>query len=301
MSWLKTLMGSILCTLSASVTAWWACDFIKIGPADTLTNKVSDLVSQYRGIQRLSEITIAGILEKLANCRTRAQADTAIRLLLDKTGVKHPSSPLNPAPQSEFGVFHLSNDAIAKLAAWHLSFVAGRDTVHFENKIWKVDTISAGETYGSLAVQHQYIDRELELKGDLDQALSKLQQSAEAALRDPELPENALLVTIIAEGALIPPKTPPLFTAKTLRSPVQNFVLALWLTVEFGELKATPVPVLKRHLCLLHCYADFALHLLFCRFEPNLQAREACLKSHASDFFDCMQGCFHDQGGGGGR
>ena len=164
-----------------------------------------------------------------------------------------------------------------------------------------MDTLSVGETYGSLAVQHEYLDRELELKGNLHEALKKLQHDAEEALDDPELPENALLVTIIAEGDVIPPKTPPLYAAKTLRSPVQNFLLAHWLTVEYGELKATPLPVLQRHLCLLHCYADFALHLLFCRFELDLRDREACLKSHANEFFDCMQGCFHDQGGGGGR
>ncbi len=294
----RSMLGVVCLSMA---TWWWACDFQKVAPSDPLTTKVSEVVGRDSGIDKITGMPIATILKNLTECSTLEQAEIAIKLLLDKTGVRHPASP-PPVPglKNKYEVFYLSQEALTKLAAWHLSFVTGKDEVSLEGKVWKVRPLNVGDSFGCMASLHEYVNRELELKVDLDKAMKKLSKDAEKALRDPEPAENALLISIIAEGATIPSKIEE-YDASTLRSPVQHFLLSLWLLVEYGELKATPAPILKMQLCLLRCYPDLVVDVLFCRFEPDAQAVEACVHTHADDFKQCTYSCFHDQGGGGSR
>jgi hypothetical protein len=295
----KIFIVAVLASLLASmVAAWWACDFQKLSPTDAVTTNVSDIVGDYGSSTTLSNIKIVTILEKLAYCRTQADADTAVRLILEKAGVRKPNIPMPPNPQSKYEVFVLSDEERAKLAAWHLRFVTGEDTLTIGGKLLKLDTLTIGENYNAIKEGADYIDQEFKLKDDVDKTLKKLQQEATKALRDPEKPENALLLAITAEGATIP-VTIPEYKTTTLRSPIQHFLLALWITIEYGQLKSIPGRIKVKELCILRCLPRFFLDLFFCQFELIQQKKEECVRQDALNFRECLDSCLHDQGGGG--
>ncbi|MGH7451163.1 MAG: hypothetical protein ACRENG_07455 [bacterium] len=294
----RFIVAALTGLLASTVALWWACDFQKVSPTDAVTTEVSDIVGAYGSRATLSNIKIITILEKLAYCRTQAEADTAVRLILEKTGVRKPNTPMPPNPQSKYEVFVLSDEDRAKLAAWHLRYVTGKDTLTVEGKLLKLDTLTIGETYNAIKGAADYIDQEFKLKDDMDKTLKKLQQEATKALRDPEKPENALLVAVVAQGATIP-VTIPVYKTTTLCSPIQHFLLSLWITIEYGQLKSIPGRIKVRELCILRCLPRFFIDLFFCQFELVQQKKEECVRQDALNFRECLGSCLHDQGGGG--
>ncbi len=293
----RFIVVALASLLASMVAVWWACDFQRLSPTDAVTTEVSDIVGDYGSSTTLSNIKIVTILEKLAYCRTQAEADTAVRLILEKTGVRKPNTPMPPNPQSKYEVFVLSDEDRAKLAAWHLRFVTGEDTLTIGGKLLKLDTLTIGENYNAIKEGADYIDQEFKLKDDVDKTLKKLQQEATKALRDPEKPENALLLAVTAEGATIP-VTIPEYKTTTLRSPIQHFLLALWITIEYGQLKSIPGRIKVKELCILRCLSRFFIDLFFCQFELVQQKKEECVRQDALKFRECLESCLHDQGGG---
>lgn len=296
----KRIVGAVLVTLMVSAAVlWWACDFEKVSPTESLTTKVSDIVSKYGGTGSLSETKLATILEKLAYCQTQADAVKAIDLLLEKTGIRRSNTPLPPPPQqNKYAVFLLPDPDLAKLAAWHLSFVNGTNIMIIGNNETTVKPLTIGETFNAFKNSADYINQEFKLDGDIDKILQALQKDATKAQLDPEDPDNALLLALTAEGATISTNI-PLFDLMTFRSPVQHFLFALWLTVEYGKLKATPSPVKAKDLCILRCLSPFIIDVFLCQFELVEKQKEECMQAAAHNFNNCVESCLHDQGSGG--
>jgi hypothetical protein len=297
----KKLMGAVLIMLMViAAVVWWACDFEKVSPTEPYTTKVSDIVRGFSRIGTLSEVEIATIVQKLATCLTQVEAEEAIRLLLEKTGIETSATPKPPHKKSEYSVFFLSDAEIARLAAWHLSFVTGKSTVIIEHRELNVRPLTIEETFGTFEeAAKNYLHQEFELDKHalLEDILKDIQKDATKALLKPEEPGNALLLALTSEGATIP-VTIPLFKKTATRSPVQHFSLALWIIIKYGKVKSGPGPKKERELCILRCLSFCSVDFFLCQFEQTKKQKEECMEAEASNFKHCLESCLHDQGQG---
>ncbi len=219
------------------------------------------------------DMTTAEVVAELAAATTPAAADQAIRNVLIKSGVGVRSS------DGRYEEFVVSDAEIAELAQAHVDFMTA---------------VSPGarisDLHGSMLDLAEATDGRWEFRASLDQILRDLQQASSTALASPERPANALLVTIVAEGAAVP-QGPPLYDGTTVRSPVQTFLLTLWVHKHFDDGK------FAEQKCRSNCMVEFVKAIGVCQaIHHDHKARRDCLEAALAAFKTCLDGC-HDQGG----
>jgi len=157
--------------LASTAVVWWACETnkVNVGPAEP------------------SPLSTAQILGELANSSTQQEAETAITHLLEKTGVGI------PVKGSKYGDYVLTDRFVSELATEHLLFRNGQDNSTWEEMFEVQKLLSQGDWIQDV---------------DFDGAVARLREEAAAALKDPENPNNALLLAIAAKGAAIPEAIP---------------------------------------------------------------------------------------------
>jgi hypothetical protein len=193
----KHIKSVVFASAVASIAVvWWACE----------TNKVN------LGPAEPSSLSTARILEELANSRTQLEAEVAITHLFEKTGVGR------PVKGSKYGDYALPDDFVSELAAEHQLFLNGEYT-------W---------TWGKMfEIQKRLSGAEWIQDVTFEDAVTRLQKEATSALKDPESPNNALLLVIFAKGVTIPEAIPVYDKTEPL-SPVQEALFEVWADYAFG-------------------------------------------------------------------
>lgn len=218
------------------------------------------------GPQEPSKIPTTEIVDELANARTQAEAELAITHLLQKTGVGMPIAG------SKYQNYTLSDERLSILADSHLEFLGGSNS------------ISLHEAFNTLMGMTDI----LQFNVDSDQVFTRLDLQASNALLDKEQPNNALLLTIVADESGIP-NTIPGDTRTVFKSPLQAFLFGVWVDTEFENVSVNKGNLSPKE-CLKGCKAEF----FACFFTGG--NRKSCL----AEFKECRQNCTppHDQGGG---
>lgn len=165
------------------------------------------------GFQDPPSISIAEIMSKLATVRTQATAESLIGALLTKTGVGRPTKG------SRYTDYMVSAALASRLAEEEMRFLENPDKGLTWHEVFGIEeAIHEEEWFGEV---------------DFRRVVLRFRERADAALADPESPNNALVLAIIAHNGEIPQEARiPLETDRL--SAVQDFLLTAWLTVEYG-------------------------------------------------------------------
>lgn len=260
----KNLKFAVLVTVFAStVGLWLACDFEKVGPREP------------------SAIKIASILEELANSRTQAEAEIAISHLLEKTGVGI------SVKGSNYGDHILPANFIATLAEEHLLFLKGEYNWTWE-EMFEIE---------KLLSEDEWI-----LPVTFEDAAARLQKEATSALADPENPNNALLLVIVAQGATVP-TTISAFDKTATISPVQESLFEIWTDYAFGKFESQKTShnrgVVKFKFTFVECHGDKASKTITVKHEEPFfnKKQKKCLEEAKEEYEDDVKKCFkkHDK------
>lgn len=188
--------------LAGAAAVWWACEFERtidqVGPSAPLN------------------MPLVQILNELANCQTPQEAEKAITHLVEKTGIGL------PVKGSNYNEYYLPEEFIAELAQDHLLHRSGEDSTDWA-EAFELERIVAEEEWAKPVT--------------FNDVVARFQQQAPAALADPESPNHALLLSMLARGTTLPqPFAAP--NSTDLISPVQEFLFEVWMSSEFGDLNS---------------------------------------------------------------
>lgn len=188
--------------LAGIAVVWWACEFRRtidhVGPSEPL------------------KMPLVEVLQELAASQTPAGAEKAITHLLEKTGVGL------PVKGSDYNEYYLPDEFVAGLAQNHLLYRQGEDSTTWA-EAFELEKIVSDVKWAA----------PVEFSG----AMAELAEQANAALEEPESPNHALLLAMLAHGATIP--TSIAAPAPTdLISPVQEFLFEVWMSSAFGDLNS---------------------------------------------------------------
>ncbi len=188
--------------LAGIAVVWWACEFQRtidqVGPSAPLN------------------MPLAQILNELAGSTTPQEAEKAITHLLEKTGIGL------PVKGSNYNEYYLPDEFVDKLAQDHLLYRHGEDSTSWA-QAFDLERIVSDEEWATPL--------------ELNDAVAQLQQQASAAVADPESPNHALLLAMLAPGARLPESI--VMPAPTdLISPIQEFLFEVWMSSEFGDLNS---------------------------------------------------------------
>jgi hypothetical protein len=188
--------------LAGIAAVWWACEFKQTidqtGPSEPL------------------KMPLAEVLQELAASQTPAGAEKAITHLLEKTGIGL------PVKGSEYNEYYLPDEFVAELAQNLMLYRQGEDSTTWADA-FELERITS--------------DAEWTAPVEFNGAVAKLEERAKAALADPESPNHALLLAMLAQGATVPASIAA--PAPTdLISPVQEFLFEVWMSSEFGDLNS---------------------------------------------------------------
>jgi hypothetical protein len=227
-------------------------------------------------------IGIRDVLGELASCGSQAEAEAAIRNLLNKVEIG------TAFPGSRYESYEFSDVDIADLAELHLLYLDGQFRPPLAHTFEAVMQVA---DYMSMPRMEFY------------SAASILRGQTAYALVDPEEPGNALLVTIASEDGEVP-GTAPSYNESTIRSPVQATFFALWLHREFAGPSSTSSNLApadgddddRKKVCRIKCYVKYIRRVLRCyhRFPPG-NGRDECLREAEEKLRECLEDC-HDQG-----
>lgn len=188
--------------LMGTAVVWWACDFEKTidqaGPSEPL------------------KMPLAQILNELAASQTPEAAEKAITHLLEKTGIGL------PVKGSDYNEYYLPAEFVADLAQNHQLYRQGEDSTTWA-EAFELERIVSDVKWAA----------PVEFAG----AMARLEQRANAALANPESPNHALLLAMLAEGATVP-RSIAAPAPTDLISPVQEFLFEVWMSSEFGDLNS---------------------------------------------------------------
>lgn len=193
------LHGSIkLAVLAAMLVGaagfWSACNFEQVGPKEPTALKLAD------------------VLAELDNSRSQIEAEVAIQHLLEKTGVGI------EVRGSQYGEYTLPDNFVTGLAQEHLLYLQSGKPAWTWGEMFEIEKLLSEDDWG----------RPVEFQ----EAMTRLQELATAAQSNPENPNQALLLALVAKGATVPAAI-PLYEQAAMISPVQEFLFAVWASYEF--------------------------------------------------------------------
>jgi hypothetical protein len=188
--------------LVGTAVVWWACDFEKtidqVGPTEPLN------------------MPLTQILNELAASQTPQAAEKAITHLLEKTGIGL------PVKGSNYNEYYLPAEFVSNLAQEHLLYRRGEDSTSWAAAFDRERIVADDEWATPL---------------EFNDVTARLQQQTPAAQADPESPNHALLLAMLApETALSGPIAAP--DTSSAISPVQEFLFEVWMSAEFGDLNS---------------------------------------------------------------
>jgi hypothetical protein len=188
--------------LAATAVVWWACQFERTidqaGPSAPLS------------------MPLVQILNELANSQTPQEAEKAITHLLEKTGIGL------PVKGSDYNEYYLPDEFVSALAQNHLLYRRGEDSTTWAE---------------AFELERIVSDAKWTAPVEFNGAMVKLEERANAALADPESPNHALLLAMLAQGTKLPQSIAA--PAPTdLISPIQEFLFEVWMNSEFGDLNS---------------------------------------------------------------
>lgn len=198
----KYFRPAALFTVLMSVAGfWWACNFEQVGPKEPPSMKLTEILAQ------------------LENSQSPVEAEMAIQHLVAKTGIGI------EIKGSNYGEYYLPDNFAVELAEAHLRYLSGE-----RDKNWA----EAFEL--EKAVSEERWAKPLTFE-DIAAALAP---QAQAALADPESPNHALVLAMLASGTALPSSIAA--PAPTdLISPVQEFLFEAWMEFQYGDL-----PILQK-------------------------------------------------------
>lgn len=188
--------------LMSTAVVWWACEFERtidhVGPSEPL------------------KMPLAQILNELAASQTPEAAEKAITHLLEKTGIGM------PVKGSDYNEYYLPAEFVSNLAQNLMLYRQGEDST-----TWS----------GAFELERIVSDVKWAAPVEFAGAMARLEQRANAALANPESPNHALLLAMLARGTAVPQSIAA--PAPTdLISPVQEFLFEVWMSSEFGDLNS---------------------------------------------------------------
>ncbi len=191
---------------AATAVVWWACEVERtidqVGPSEP------------------SHLRLAQILEELTVSRTPKDAEKAITHLLEKTGIDL------PVKGSNYNDYYLPGNFVAELAQAHLRYLNGERETSWADAFELEKIVSEGRW----TTPHEF-----------DEVVARLQQQAQAALAEPESPNQALVLAMLVNGTTLPQSIAA--PAPTdLISPIQEFLFEAWTEFEFGDLQTLQKP-----------------------------------------------------------
>lgn len=188
--------------LLGTAVVWWACEFERtidqVGPTAPL------------------DMPLAQILNELAASQTPQAAEKAITHLLEKTGIGL------PVKGSNYNEYYLPAEFVSNLAQELMLYRRGEDSTSWAAAFERERIVADDEWAAPLA---------------FNDVTAKLQQQIPAAQADPESPNHALLLAMLAPGTgLSGPIAAP--DSNSVISPVQEFLFEVWMSAEFGDLNS---------------------------------------------------------------
>lgn len=258
----------ILCIITVIIVFvsidWWGCK------TEFITNPVST-------------IPTADIVKEVATANTVEKAIVAIQHLIQKIGFGYSYE------QSKYGKYAINGEQITNIAKIHSEYIRG-DTI---------STYNIGELYDSILVLTSELSiiniNEWIFTGNLNESLNTLQVQSQNALGDIESPNNSLLINIIAENGVIPTQV-PLYDSTKVKSPIQVFLLTIWIITEFERYQTI---IDKFSWCKALCTGGYVACLGVCWIiEKKIPSSgPTCRAICAAAYTYCLSLC-HDQGGG---
>ena len=197
--------------------------------------------------------TTKEIVGELLIVQTQSEAENALKALFTKSGVG------TIVTKTRFSNFVLSDVQIAELAKLHIEYLQN-------GKGYTIGKLCSAAVVAFDQINSEAVFFPLQ-PSNLDHTFTLLQEQVNLALREPEKPDNAFLIAIIAEGASIP-NSAPRFNIDTALGPVQAFLFNLWF---FQESIVYSDPNKKTQgidLCAAKCGVDAGLVFLGCVFLP---------------------------------
>jgi hypothetical protein len=164
------------------------------------------------GLTEPSPIPIGEIVTDLGKVQTQEQAEFAINLLLRKTGIG------SGVRGSNYTQYELPDGMVADIAETHIRTLQDPDFRLTWEEVFELEQILPESEWISPVTFEEMVGR------FLDQAAS--------ALKDPEPPNHALIVAILAVDGEIP-RSVPAFTGSETLLGVQDFLLTVWINAEF--------------------------------------------------------------------
>lgn len=222
-----------------------------------------------------TKIPIAEILEKISVPTSVANAEEGIKELFSKVGFN------KSFPGNKYEGYGASREQISQLA---------------ENQIiYLTDDITL--TMGDIFDETMDVANQVGLPQMTYEAVTvKLHNQISAALSEPEIPENALLVVIAAKDKKLP-KSVHNIRRNTRISPVQAILYSTWLHSEFASLGNNTASI-GTWFCVKKCFFWFRLCRLNCwihdRWDPP--TFHDCMNDCRQELNQCLREC-HDQGG----
>lgn len=174
------------------------------------------------------DITLEEHLQTLATATTSEAAESALRGILNKTevGVRWRTT-LTPG---DYDAYTLNDAQFKALARAQAGFVNGD---HSQGRSFRqvYDAVLTSDVEARELAQDQELGLSVNIRAPIqvqpEEVALIFQAAAKAALREPEAPANALLLTIAAEGTTLPASI-PLLSQDHVLSPVQQFLLQIW-------------------------------------------------------------------------
>lgn len=171
------------------------------------------------GLQEPSPIPISEIVSELANAQTQAQAEFAMDLILKKTGVG------TQIVGSRYGDYFLDENIVANVVQTHLRTLREPRFRLTWQEVFELEQILPEGDWLSPVV--------------FDDVRQRFKEEATLALRDPEAPNNAVMLAIMAKDGIIPTSVPDLGGEEELLG-IQDFLLTVWIHYEFQVLEILP-------------------------------------------------------------
>ncbi len=176
-----------------------------------------------------ADATLPELLSGVSAAKTQPEAQKEIRKLLNKTqvGVRWRPS-LEPGP---YDSYVLDDAALASVAKAQAGFNAGDRQQGTTARHLYEQLLAAHEVATRLSREAVFEFTPPAITASLDEVLQSFHVLSRQAVSDPERPENALLLAIVADGAVLPDSLEdvPVITPDHVFSPVQRLLFGVWL------------------------------------------------------------------------
>lgn len=183
----------------------------------------------FTAIDEGADAPLPELLTAVSSAQTEAEAKQQIQRLLNKAeiGVRWRPS-IEPGPYDHYT---LDDAALSTVARAQAGFNAGnREQGTTVQRIYE-ELLAAHEAASLITSDAVFEFTPPAITATLDEVLKSFYVVSRQAVANPEKPENALLLSIVAEGAVLPDSTQdvPLLAPDHVLSPVQRLLFGIWL------------------------------------------------------------------------